>query len=579
MALQTAGSSFHQLRYIFTSAALLSMALALPASANELQKLAPPKPVPEAPLPPLAVDGPRPEQPAILVKPTVEPAVVKFFPLPADWRSLTQTKASQLFRDVERRANATNPAYPIVILDDDSINLRPISNYTDATLRNRVQEILNDRGIKLRWNVKSDALEALGVLNGPTGREPVAIRVKPDDYEGSQNPLDKDIQQSTVCLVVPPVADLSSRSLVERWVGKTGANYMAARQDPGPYVMMLRSTWHEVWHCMDTEFYRHKYIVKGDTALNNSHRMHLSETFADVGATLTMAMLGHLRTAQDMADIRGISSSWFARRSMRGSRPSDESYYEGVTYYLTRAQDLVDKHISEVGAEAISRYTLDDIRRVARDITLQGALSKEEFKQMADSYAVGAPPTERVNQARQRMLADTGRPIPAGRAPEDSESYDVAARLRDMPAEEKKAMEDIVQARAAQAIAAGKRPEQGVIDLLEEWRREVHDSTERKLDFERKLYVLSIMLSYGQLDKILGRHAEKVKVEVIQPPPIEMPLETSKPVDMKPEEKKPDVSVEPIDPKIFKLPDFKLEYNWEPAPPVQANANLKLNLG
>ena len=42
MALHTAGSSFHQLRYIFTSAALLSMALALPASANELQKLAPP---------------------------------------------------------------------------------------------------------------------------------------------------------------------------------------------------------------------------------------------------------------------------------------------------------------------------------------------------------------------------------------------------------------------------------------------------------------------------------------------------------------------------------------------------------
>ena len=535
MNLQSAGSSFYSLHQVFARAALLSIALTLPALAQTK----------------LAADGPRPDQPTVVLKREIAPISVNFFPLPTDWSLLSQTKASQLFRDIERRANATNPIYPIVILDDDSINLRPISKHNEPTFRNRVQEILNDRDIQLRWNVKSDVIEALGGLGGPIRREPTAIRVRPDDYAASKNPLDAGVEQKPVCLVIPPVADLSSRTLVERWVGKAGENYMSARQDPGPYVMMMRSTWHEVWHCLDREFYRDQYIVRGDTALNNAHRMHVSETFADVGATLTLAMLGHLRSAQDMADIRAISSSWFARRSMRGARPSDEVYYEGVTYYLTRAQDLVDKHIHEVGANAVSRYTLDDIRRIAHDITLQGALSKEEFRQMADFYAAGAEPTDRVKKARQRMLTDTGQPVSTTRLLEDRDNYDVNAHLRDMPAEEKKAIKDIVQERAVQSIAAGKRPEQGILDLIEEWRHEIHNSIDRKSDFERKLYALSVMLSYGHLDKMLGRHIEKEKLE----PPAEF-----------------------LEPEIFKLPDFKLKYKWEPAPLDQAKVNFKLNL-
>jgi len=578
MALQSAGSSFYK---SFLRAALLPLALVLPASyvlAEEDESATPAQPVavepekidkPEAKL---VKDGPHAEEPAVvpvpavIAKPIAEMPAIRFTPLPSNWSTLSQTKASQIFRDIERRVNATNPAYPVVILDDDSINLRPTGNF--LTFRNRVYEVLNDRGIKVRWQVTSDVLEALGGLKGPTRREPIAVRVKPDDYADSNNPMDKDVDQKAVCLVIPPVADVSSSTLVERWIGKTGTNYMAAKQDPGAYIMMQRAAWHEIWHCIDTEFYRDKYVVAGDSAINNSYRMHLSEVFADVGATLTLAMLGNLRTAQDMADIRAVSSYWNGRRSMRGARPSDETYYEGVTYYLTRAQDLVDKHIREVGAEAVSRYTIDDIRRIARDITLQGALSKEEFRQMADAYASGAGPSERVKLARQRMLTDTGRAIPTGRQPEDEDHYDMSDRLRDMPPEEKKKMEDVVQARIAQAVEAGQRPEQGIIGLIEEWRDEIHGSAERKPEFERNLYILSGLLAYGHLDKMLGREKVKEKAKETPPPPA---------LEKAPEPQKPDPLQ--INPEIFKMPDFTPKFKWEPAPPVQAQIQYKFKLG
>ena len=558
---------------------------------------------------------PEPSKPEIkeAVKAPAEIVVTKFTPLPEGWSRLKTTSVSQMFRDIERKVNATNPEFPVVILDDDSINLRPTNNH--PTFRNRFYEVLNDRGIQLRWNTRSDILEALGNLKGPSRREAVAKRVNRNTYASSHNPQDKDIVQSQVCLVVPGVGDWSSRTELERWLGRAGNNFQEAKSDPGPYVMMLRATWHEVWHCIDRTYYRDEYMIAGDTAINNSHRMHMSEVFADVAATLTMASLGYKNIVQDMADVRAVNSRWNGRASTRGARSTDESYYEGVTYYQTRAHDLMLKHIQEAGAEAVSRYTIDDIRRIAVEITERGALNKDEFKLLADYNVQGESlinalrgqngsgaakiqflnsVTEREKAARQRLLTDTGRPVVRTSKPEDNDHYGAVDILADMPQAEKDEIKTIVGERTAAAKADGKRPEQGIIDLMDEWRHEVHNATERKPVIERKLYVLSLMLAYGQLeDKVDFKRKASVKIsDDPKPAESEKPkAEEIKPVDKtepKPllEEKekkaadKPETKEAPkpfIMPKFPEMPPGK----WEPVPDGhnQARIHYQFKLG
>lgn len=438
------------------------------------------------------------------------------------------TEVSRMMRQIEQRANAGNPRFPVIILDDDSINLQPTQN--DPTFRNRFQDVLRERNIQLRWNIKSEVLESLGGLKGPEARNPVAIRVAPDQYAGSSNPLDAGITQSFMCIVIPPVADVSSKRLLEDWLGQAGPTKMQALHDPGPYALMLRATWHEVWHCLDKEFYRDQYIVPGDNAIDNAMRMHMSEVFADVAATLTMASMGYSGIPRDMADIRSLSSYWNGPRSTLGSRPTDENYYEGAVYYISRAQDAVHRHIQDAGAERLLGYTMDDIARIAGEITRSAALNRDEFKLLTDYYVRGnsylsllkgeadagnresqkkyaflATVQERARSAKDRLLVDQGQVIERQRGQSSASHWDASDTLKNISTEEKRAIEVAVQSRASAARLRGDAPEQGIIELLDEWRRDVHGIGTFNRERERQLYVLSLMLSYGELDKAMGR--------------------------------------------------------------------------
>lgn len=437
-----------------------------------------------------------------------EPLIVDFTPFPEGWDVLPPTMATKLLRDIEKRANATNPKYPLTIMDDDTINLRRTDNI--QTFRNRMYEVLNDRKISLRWNVKSDIATALGGLKGPTHRDPQAFRIDPDSYQESRNPLDEKVDQKRSCIVITSVPDLSSRSFINKWIGhKSGPNIMEAKVDPGPYAMMVRTTWHEAWHCIDPHFLEEGYYIKGDPALDNAQRMHKAEVFAEVAAVLTMAT-DHPQIVQQMADIRAISSDYESRKTLPGMRPSDASYYDGVSYYLTRALDLVEDHIRTVGMDAVSRYSMDDISRIARDITARGALSKAELQQMATSLAAGAPVSARVKLAKERMMQDTGVPVPpkptrAQRSQADEDHYFVDRILQDVPDAEKQHVTAAVKEVAAAAIARGQLGEQGLITLIESWRKKVQEEGPEARAYERKLYVLTLMLTQGHFEKELGR--------------------------------------------------------------------------
>ncbi|QQG35541.1 MAG: hypothetical protein HYS17_08395 [Micavibrio aeruginosavorus] len=440
------------------------------------------------------------------------------------------TEVSRMMRRIEGRVNALNLRFPVVIMDDDSINLRPTRN--DPTFRNRFQEVLLDRNIHLRWNIKSEILEALGGLKGPEGRNPAAIRVSPDHYANSANPLDAGIAQSFMCIVIPPVADVSSKKLMEDWLAKSGPTVMKVTHDPGPYALMLRATWHEVWHCLDKEFYREQYIVPGDKAIDNAMRMHMSEVFADVASTLTMAGMGYSEMARDMADIRTLSSYWNGPRSTFGSRPSDENYYEGAVYYIGRAQDLMHKHIQEAGIARVSAYSMEDIARIAGEVTRAAALDRDELKLLTDFYARGSSYSgllkaeaeagnqesrrrlaflagiqERVRIAKERLLIDQGQPVDHVRGEKSASHWDARDTLKHLATDEKGAIEVAVRERVNAARLRGQAPEQGVVGLIDDWRRDVHAAGAINKERERQLYVLSLMLSYGELDRALGRDA------------------------------------------------------------------------
>lgn len=466
-----------------------------------------------------------------------EPPVVQFSPPPAGWDSLPQTAVTKMMRAIEKRANETGPKYPVTIMDDDSINLRRTNNV--QTFRNRMYEVLNDRNISLRWNMKSDIATALGGLKGSTHRDPQAFRIDPDTYQESRNPLDENVDQKRICIVIPSVPDLSSRSFINKWIGeKTGANMMEAKVDPGAYAMTLRTVWHEVWHCLDSHFMEDGYFIKGESALDNAQRMHRAEVFAEVAAVLTMAP-DYPQIVQQMADIRAISSDYESRKTLPGMRASDSAYYVGVSYYLTRALDLVEDHIRRVGIDSVSRYSMEDISRIAKGITEQGALNKSELHHMATNLLAGAPVSARVRLAKERMMQDTGVPIPPKpprtvRSQTEDDYYTADKALQEIPDSEKQQVRAAVKDAAGSTIARGQLGEYGLIALMEDWRKKVQEEDPQARLYERKLYILSMMLAQGHLEKELEREINPARAAVTGTPvlPSSAPLQPLEFIDV-----------------------------------------------
>lgn len=483
----------------------------------------------------------------------VVPVIRNFTAAPEGWATMEGTIVSQLMRDIERRTLAVNPKFRVIILDDDSINLRRTNN--DGSFRNRLYEVLNDRNVSLRWNVKSDIFAAMGGIKGAKGRMPQAMRITPDTYSESRNPLDAGVDQKNVCLVIPASGDVSSRGQVNEWIGeKTYATRAEAIIDPGPHAMLLRTAWHETWHCLDPYFQEEGYFIKGDSAINNAHRMHRAETYAEVAAILTMAAT-HPHMAQFMADLRAISSDYEARKSASNARPGEDHFYIGVIYDFTRALDIADEHIKAAGQEAVSKYSLDDIARHAYDITLRGAYSKAELQQRAQSLAAGAPVSPRVKQAKERMMRDTGQPLSPrlSRTEQlrEEEVNQIDRFLRQMPAAEREDIKRVVTEYSAAAVAQGKMPEQGLVNLINDWRSKVQNEAPGYKAYEDKLHALSLLVGYGHLDVELRRRVRMTFEEI-------RPREDK--ANVKAEEKPPETKADGTDTPATKPPEpLKLE--------------------
>lgn len=438
------------------------------------------------------------------------------FPASASATPLTSaTTASTILKDIEAQANATAPKLRVVIVDPDEINLTTINNSNRPT--QKLYAYMQARGIDLRRDDFSALSWGMGAHYGPNSSNPQAQRFSTSGNKTGA----KDI-----CVIIPETADLSSRSLVEKWVGRAGPTHQIAALDPGAYAMMARVAWHEAWHCLDDEFVLAYETMDSDKGFEFAHAIHRAEMFADVAATLTMASKGNLSIIQDTSDARAISSRWNGPKMMDAYMPQyDAEYYSGITYYTTPAHDAVLRHIQTVGIDVVSRYTLQDIHKIAADVTRKQALSATEFRAVASFLKRGnnyveelrrqaargnktaarnldfiAAYSARTEVARDRLVTPTTKPvIPLPDVvPPTAEMH-----LNDATQAEK----NHIRQELAQSInavrASGGTAQQGVLARMEEWRHDLHTDPNRRPDLERRLYITGLMLGHGLLDDLL----------------------------------------------------------------------------
>ncbi len=425
------------------------------------------------------------------------------------------TTMSLLLKKIEAEANATNPAHRIIIVDTDALNTLAHESITFPD--RRLGAYLESRDLNISWGDRSTLDWAMGAQFGPESRNPQALHF---------NAKDKNAKDVPVCVVSPEIADLSSRSLLEQWIGSAGPKQLRATIDPGPYAMTARVAWHEAWHCLDTDFVQSYKTMDRDQGFEFALAIHRAEMFADVAATLTMARDGNLAIMQHTADARAVHSRWNGPKMMVDYSPKyDAEYYSGLTYYVTPAHDAALAHIQTVGEDVVRNYSMDDIKRIAKGLTLKNALNAQEFRVLANylknekSYvktlsakaAQGDVTSQqnlaainryqkRADIAKANLMIETNTPVIQK---PDIVPPTVLEILGQTSKEEKADIELDISKAISTALRSGLTARQGVYNQLERWRHELHTDTARRPDLERKLYLAGVMLYNGKMDHLL----------------------------------------------------------------------------
>lgn len=431
------------------------------------------------------------------------------------------TTSSAMLADIERQANdylnaTKNPNLRVVMIDVDQVNTMTGPNMSFHS--QKLSAYLKERGVELQSRDGGTIRWALGAAYGPTSANPQALHA---------TTLNSKNKKDDVCIVAPETTDLSSRSLIEKWVGKAGPHHLQAAIDPGPYQMTKRVAWHEAWHCMDREFVQAYESIHRDLGFEFAHGIHRAEMFADVAATLTMASKGDPQIMKDTADLRAVFSRWYGPKMMDDYSPkTDAPYYAGITYYTTPAHDAALAHINTVGLDKVKNYSLADIQRIATDLTRKHALNNEQFRAVSDYLKQGESYLRAQNQrassgdatakrnvaflndyktrtdtARARVVTPTNIPVPVA---EDVVPPTMEDILLATPNQKKLEIFTAMETAATLAQRSGQTARQGVFNQLESWRKELHTAPTRRADLEQKLYLAGLMLSNGYLDTVLA---------------------------------------------------------------------------
>lgn len=429
------------------------------------------------------------------------------------------TQFSVLVSNLEKEANAyvkLRPDLPrVIVIDIDQVN--SFTRATPEQFSNKLYYYLRSRELRIRSVNYSSIRQSMGGDFGPDYYKPRATHITTS--ENPRNTYD-------VCVVSTETPDMSSRSLVDRWLGDAGPKKLQSIIDPGPYKMHLRAAWHEIWHCLDRDFVHSHEHIDPDHGLEKALAYHRSEMFADVAATLTMATKGDFNIIQQTADFRAIHSRWRGHEFLSAyNQKSDAEYYDGIVYYTTPAHDALIAHIQKVGLDTVKRYSMVEIQKVAAIITREHALDAAEFKAIIEYYKNGKGPSgqksfvqsyaDRANLARSRTVKETSARVIAR---PDTTPSSIKVTLTKMSRTEKQAVYTTLQKAITTAQQNGLTGQHGLFTQLDDWRKALHASPPQaqRVMLERKLYIAALLLGNGNLDQMLK---SQIKATSAQPHP------------------------------------------------------------
>ncbi len=429
-----------------------------------------------------------------------------------------RTRYSQLLDEIEAEGNTASPKREIIILDTDEalLSLKPYHPAPDVTAFFVPREVISQ--LKERNAVPDDKTKSNISWSLNPQREVHPLHQAPQVFPYTTK------EGRDVCAVVPGSLDAASATMAGNFLGSDIPSKIKA--DFSPESFFRHETYHELWHCLDKTFLQERFSTHAKiTPVEQAVLRHRSELFAEVAASLTLAVKGETDISQQRADLRAWRSykggAAFIKDTAeeKGYRKTDYEYYTGAFYYLTPGTDAVLEHVRTVGVETVRGYSFEDIGRIAAEITEKTALQGWQMEAIGKFFDKGdvylknlqldnTPQAQKERAFMEQYVARAK--LAADRISLPSERGFITPKHNMMPESLWKTMSPVVIERVVKDLSEKRKslsPQQASVTLLDEYRATLHQTKDADIrqKMEENLLVLRLMLVRGSVPDYIPR--------------------------------------------------------------------------
>lgn len=286
-----------------------------------------------------------------------------------------KTKMSNLVEKVQTKYADKFKEHPILIMDKDDINWRISQEkaFGEKGEKRRIKIIIKyvkeKTGVDIEHNDAINLDTYISILKNSA----VAVPLTTNSWSKVEY---------KICTVFHADPNSNQRLESERLLGlQTGDAYKEYKYEHlvnklGFEQLQLFSIYHELGHCLDT-----KYLVAAQTAYDDPHGIHQSESFAETAGLLLLTREGHKDLAGNRINMRSIYSRQFGQYlvdtpQMGFGNPNAK--YGGIIYHMAPVLEASDKLIKEQRTQ-IEESTVSEILELSENIVENHALDSRTF--------------------------------------------------------------------------------------------------------------------------------------------------------------------------------------------------------
>jgi hypothetical protein len=289
-------------------------------------------------------------------------------------------------RHIQKKFAGAVP-YPVVILDRDELEWQfaQANAYGEPRSQKRVELIQSH--IRERSGVSITDVEAANL-------EPYLTIMKESAMAFPF--FERDSSREKLCVVLPAPASSNQMLETERILGfsssKVSGEYRVhhVTRSLSYRQLWLFSLFHELAHCLDTEFMPQAYHMNGE----DPHSTHLSESFAETLALLLLAQEGQKNLGENRSVLRSIYSrkvGKFLATNPAASMGISSIMQGGAVYYLApvlnQAQSLIETRFAEIAASDISLLK-KAASKIVREKALKSMSIHAVYVYLSEGYEV-----------------------------------------------------------------------------------------------------------------------------------------------------------------------------------------------